>query len=119
MMAYGALAYCLRGCTYTIMGDISRISISGMDSMTGRSWKLLLTGPYDSFQVLKKSYRNTVEISRFATEILRHGNFPGYPVEPVRRHGKEVSMVACKGEKEQIEKTVKILKNGRKKAVKP
>ena len=24
MMAYGALAYCLRGCTYTIMGDVSQ-----------------------------------------------------------------------------------------------
>ena len=111
MMAYGALAYCLRGCTYTIMGDISQNIHFGYGL---NDWeelgKLLLTGPYDSFQVLKKSYRNTVEISRFATEILRHGNFPVYPVEPVRRHGKEVSMVACKGEKEQIEKTVKILK---------
>ena len=24
MMAYGALYYCLRGCTYTIMGDVSQ-----------------------------------------------------------------------------------------------
>lgn len=115
MMAYGALAYCLRGCTYTVMGDISQNIHFGYGL---NDWnelqELLLTGPYDSFQVLKKSYRNTVEISRFATEILRHGNFPVYPVDPVRRHGKEVSMVLCKDGNEQIEETVRILKKWQK-----
>ena len=54
-----------------------------------------------------------MEISRFATEILRHGNFPVYPVEPVERHGKEVSLVPCRKEKMVLE-TVKILQNWQK-----
>ena len=51
---------------------------------------LILTGTYDAFGVLRKSYRNTVEISDFANEILRHGDFAIYPVEPVLRHGTAV-----------------------------
>ena len=39
---------------------------------------------------MRKSYRNTVEISDFANEILRHGDFAIYPVEPVLRHGTAV-----------------------------
>ena len=93
MMAYGVLAYCLRGCTYTIMGDVSQNIHFGYGL---NDWKdlqeLILTGPFDSFGLLKKSYRNTVEISDFATEILRHGNFPIYPVEPVIRHGNAVEI---------------------------
>ena len=52
--------------------------------------KLILTGTYDAFGLLRKSYRNTVEISEFATEILRHGDFAIYPVEPIIRHGNAV-----------------------------
>ena len=88
MMAYGALAYCLRGCTYTIMGDVSQNIHFGYGL---NDWKelqdLILTGNFDSFGLLKKSYRNTVEISKFATEILRHGSFSIYPVDPIDRHG--------------------------------
>ena len=56
--------------------------------------KLILTGTYDAFGVLRKSYRNTVEISDFANEILRHGDFAIYPVEPVLRHGTTVQKEA-------------------------
>ena len=97
MMAYGVLAYCLRGWADTIMGDVSQNIHFGYGL---NDWKdlqeLILTGPFDSFGLLKKSYRNTVEISDFATEILRHGNFPIYPVEPVIRHGNAVEIcVLC------------------------
>ncbi len=92
MMVYGSLAYCLRGCTYTIMGDVSQNIHYGYGL---NDWedlrKLILTGDYDNFGILKKSYRNTVEISEFATEILRHGNFSIYPAEPILRHGNPVS----------------------------
>ena len=54
----------------------------------------ILTGTYDAFGVLRKSYRNTVEISDFANEILRHGDFAIYPVEPVLRHGTAVQKEA-------------------------
>lgn len=43
---------------------------------------------------MRKSYRNTVEISDFANEILRHGDFAIYPVEPVLRHGTAVQKEA-------------------------
>lgn len=110
MMAYGALEYCLRGCTYTIMGDVSQNIHFGYGL---NDWKelqeLILTGTFDSFGLLKKSYRNTVEISDFATEILRHGNFSIYPVEPISRHGSEVHVAECADEEMMLQETVKTI----------
>ena len=107
MMAYGALTYCMRGCTYTIMGDVSQNIHYGYGL---NDWeelkKLVLTGTFDHFGLLKKSYRNTVEISGFATEILRHGDFSIYPVEPIIRHGKEVSKLSCRDQIEMLQKAV-------------
>lgn len=115
MMAYGVLAYCLRGCTYTIMGDVSQNIHYGYGL---NDWKdlqeLLLTGPFDSFGLLKKSYRNTVEISEFATEILRHGDFSIYPVEPIIRHGNQVHMSVCRDEEGMIQETVKTIEKWQK-----
>lgn len=95
MIAYQVLHYCLRDCTYTIMGDTSQnIHFSyGLNDWEELK-KLILTGTYDAFGVLRKSYRNTVEISDFANEILRHGDFAIYPVEPVLRHGTTVQKEA-------------------------
>lgn len=101
MMAYQVLHYCLRDCTYTIMGDTSQnIHFSyGLNDWEELK-KLILTGTYDAFGVLRKSYRNTVEISDFANEILRHGDFAIYPVEPVLRHGTAVQKEAFADEAE-------------------
>lgn len=111
MMAYQALAYCLRGCTYTIMGDVSQNIHFGYGLDDWRELQeLILTGTYDHFGLLKKSYRNTVEISEFATEILRHGNFPIYPVEPISRHGSAVSVTACSSKEEMLLKMVSMIK---------
>ena len=86
MTAYGALYYCLRGCTYTIMGDVSQNIHYGYGLNDWEDLKsLILKSTPGGFGVLKKSYRNTVEISEFATGILRHGSFPVYPVDPIRR----------------------------------
>lgn len=95
MMAYASLHYCMRGCTYTIMGDTSQnihfqYGLNDWEELK----KLILTGDYDKFGLLRKSYRNTVEIAEFATEILRHGDFSIYPVEPIIRHGAAVK-IAC------------------------
>lgn len=110
MMVYAALAYCLRGCTYTIMGDVSQNIHYGYGL---NDWeelrKLILTGAYDNFGILKKSYRNTVEISEFATEVLRHGNFAIYPVEPLLRHGNPVSVLAYDTESQMNRAVVSIL----------
>ena len=111
MMAYGALVYCLRGCTYTIMGDVSQNIHFGYGL---NDWKnlqeLVLTGTFDSFNLLKKSYRNTVEISHFATEILRHGNFSIYPVEPIIRHGNPVMIKKCVDEADMLLETAELIK---------
>ena len=96
MMAYYCLHYCMRGCTYTIMGDTSQNIHFGYGL---NDWeelrKLVLTGTYDAFGLLKKSYRNTIEISDFAMNILRHGDFAIYPVEPIVRHGEDVKIEKC------------------------
>lgn len=111
MMAYGVLTYCLRGCTYTIMGDTSQNIHFGYGL---NDWedlkKLILTGAHDSFDLLRKSYRNTVEISHFATEILRHGNFPIYPVEPIIRHGNDVKVTDCENEEKMLEEAVNVIR---------
>lgn len=110
MMAYHALAYCLRGCTYTIMGDVSQNIHFDYGLNDWRELQeLILTGTYDHFGLLKKSYRNTVEISEFATEILRHGNFPIYPVEPISRHGSPVSITACSSRENMLQAMIKII----------
>ena len=115
MMVYASLAYCLRGCTYTIMGDVSQNIHYGYGL---NDWeelrKLILTGEYDNFGILKKSYRNTVEISEFATEILRHGNFSIYPAEPILRHGTPVSMSAYDTDEEMNRAVVSIIENWKK-----
>lgn len=115
MMVYATLAYCLRGCTYTIMGDVSQNIHYGYGL---NDWeelrKLILTGDYDNFGILKKSYRNTVEISEFATEILRHGSFSIYPAEPILRHGNPVSMSAYDSEEEMNRAAVSMIENWKK-----
>lgn len=115
MMVYATLAYCLRGCTYTIMGDVSQNIHYGYGL---NDWeelrKLILTGDYDNFGILKKSYRNTVEISEFATEILRHGDFSIYPAEPILRHGNPVSVQAYDAEAEMNRAVVSTIENWKK-----
>ncbi len=112
MMAYASLEYCLRRCTYTIMGDVSQNIHFGYGL---NDWeelkKLILKDKFDTFAILKKSYRNTIEISNFATDILRHGTFAVYPVEPILRHGDVVRITKCEDEKEMFSKTVEIVEN--------
>lgn len=114
MMAYQVLHYCLRDCTYTIMGDTSQnIHFSyGLNDWEELK-KLILTGTYDAFGVLRKSYRNTVEISDFANEILRHGDFAIYPVEPVLRHGTAVRKEAFDDEERCSPRVFRQSKHGR------
>lgn len=91
MMIYQCLNACINGCTYTVMGDVSQNIHFGLGLNDWEALKeLILTDSMDHFDILKKSYRNTVEISNFAIDILRHGSFFNYPVEPIIRHGREV-----------------------------
>lgn len=103
MMAYRCLDFCIGGCTYTIMGDVSQNIHFGFGLNDWEELKeLLLPDPMDSFGILKKSYRNTVEISDFATGILHHGRFSSYPVEPIIRHGDPVQVRRLCGRRELI-----------------
>lgn len=98
MMAYRVLYTCIKDCTYTVMGDVSQNIHFGYGLGDWEALRrLLLSDPMDSFGLLRKSYRNTVEISDFATNILKHGSFSVYPVEPIIRHGKKVEVEEQKG----------------------
>ena len=111
MMAYASLKYCLSKCTYTIMGDVAQ-NISdkyGLNDWTELR-KLMLPGEFDYFGILQKSYRNTVEISEFATNILYHGSFPVYPVEPIIRHGEPVTVKKCADVTDQVTQAEQIIK---------
>ena len=93
MMAYAVLDYCMKDCTYTVMGDVSQNIHFGYGLNDWEELKrLLLNTDRAEFGVLKKSYRNTVEISNFAMDILKHGSFAAYPAEPIIRHGKNVEV---------------------------
>lgn len=93
MLVYRVLDSCIRECTYTIMGDVSQnihfgYGLNDWEELKG----LLLSGDRDYFGILKKSYRNTVEISEFAARILEHGSFTPYAAEPIIRHGDPVQI---------------------------
>lgn len=56
MMAYSVLKFCIRECTYTIMGDVSQnihfgYGLNDWEELKG----LLLSGERDSFGILKKA----------------------------------------------------------------
>ncbi len=99
MMAYQVLNYCIPGCGWTIMGDVSQNIHFGFGLNDWEELKeLVLRDEKDTFGVLSKSYRNTVEISEFAQSILRHGRFSSYPIEPIIRHGNPVRVEQCAGD---------------------
>ena len=108
MMAYCVLKFCIKDCTYTVMGDVSQNIHFGYGL---NDWeelrRLLLYDEKDSFGVLKKSYRNTVEISEFAIRILDHGNFSRYPVEPIIRHGERVLVKQSESREEMLKDAAK------------
>ena len=75
-MVYSVLKFCMRNCTFTIMGDVSQNIHYGYGLNDWEALrKLFLTGPYDSFELLRKSYRNTIEISNFAMRIFAARQF--------------------------------------------
>lgn len=111
MMAYAVLKYCIKDCTYTIMGDVSQNIHFGYGLNDWEELRtLMLSGERAHFGILKKSYRNTVEISEFAMDILHHGRFAAYPAEPIIRHGKEVVVQRCDDRESLIEEAAEVCK---------
>ena len=116
MMAYRCMDACLSDCTYTIMGDTSQnihfqYGLNDWDELR----RLILTGDYDAFGLLRKSYRNTVEISTYANEILRHGDFSIYPVEPIIRHGAGVCVEPVQGERALLNRAAETIQGWQRK----
>jgi len=82
---------------FTIMGDVSQNIRyeTGMNDWTAVT-EQIFNATTDRFYKLKKSYRNTIEISNFASKILARtvdpavGKTEDFEIEPVIRHGEEV-----------------------------
>ncbi len=118
MMTYCVLKACIKDCTYTIMGDVSQNIHFGYGLNDWEELKeLYLPDPMDHFGTLKKSYRNTVEISHFATKILHHGSFSIYPAEPIIRHGKEPALEQIPDDASLIRRTAAICKDWQKRGL--
>ncbi|BCN30526.1 HelD family protein [Anaeromicropila herbilytica] len=111
VMAFYVLRQLFPKCTFTIMGDVSQNIYydTGMND-----WEALQNEVFspekDQFYVLAKSYRNTVEISNYASRVLRKCTFKTYEIEPIIRHGKEVNLVEVKSEEDMVQETVRMLK---------
>ena len=101
-------------CSYTIMGDVTQnINYdSGMND-----WETLRNAVFDPvkdrFYTLAKSYRNTVEISEYASRVLKKCTFKTYDIEPIIRHGKPVSITKAEGELQMVHEVTDIVKTAR------
>jgi DNA helicase II / ATP-dependent DNA helicase PcrA len=112
---FGVMLFCLfnklfKTCTYTIMGDVSQ----NINYDTGMNdWEILTQEVFlprkDRFYVLAKSYRNTIEISDYASNVLRKCSFTTYDIEPILRHGNEVSVWQLRSEQQLVLKTAAII----------
>jgi len=93
-IVYYALRTVLPDCFFTIMGDVSQnVNYEfGMNDWRDMTQKIFHSSK-DSFKILAKSYRNTIEISNFAGKILRGASRGEYRIEPVIRHGEPVQFV--------------------------
>ncbi len=116
VMIFYVLHTVLPGMTFTIMGDVSQ----NIHYDTGMNdWeelrKQVFSDPKDCFHMLRKSYRNTIEISHFASHILEQATFKTYGIEPIVRHGAPVEKELCESEEEMLRAAVRFLKEGKKK----
>ncbi|MDU6263522.1 MAG: 3'-5' exonuclease [Anaerocolumna aminovalerica] len=102
-------------CTYTIMGDITQNIYydTGMNDWESLKEEVFYPDK-DKFYVLAKSYRNTVEISNFASKVLKQCTFKTYDIEPVIRHGKEVSITKSANQQEMVSKVMDIISTNHK-----
>ena len=89
----------LSDCYFTIMGDVSQNIRyeTGMNDWEGLK-EVLFERDIDSFYLLSKSYRNTIEISECAEKVLEKASQGSYKIEPVIRHGLKVQQIQEKKE---------------------
>lgn len=88
-------------CHFTLMGDVAQNIQNGTGLEHWEDLKqLFLTEKEDSFYLLSKSYRNTIEIADTASRVLARTASGRYPVEPVIRHGRKPCFFS--GNKDQL-----------------
>lgn len=81
-----------RGDSFSILGDLSQ----GIHEYKGiRNWSEFtdLFHSKSGYYQLEKSYRSTMEIIRFANEVLNAGTDPIHLAEPVFRSGENVKII--------------------------
>lgn len=88
-MIYYSLKHVFDRSNFTLVGDVMQnISAGGL-----ASWNEVLDFAFENkadFRTLKKSYRNTIQISTFAQRLIRaHSDKPAQ-IEPVIRNGRQV-----------------------------
>ncbi len=110
IMIYYVLHTVLSDTVFMVMGDVSQ----NIHYDTGMNdWKDLrkyvFSDPKDCFHMLRKSYRNTIEISHYASHILNQATFETYPIDPIVRHGEPVHFYPCQTEDELAQKAIEIL----------
>lgn len=91
---YYVMRQLLTDCHFTIMGDVSQNIRyeTGMNDWEGLK-EVLFERKIDSFYLLSKSYRNTIEISECAGKVLEKASQGSYKIEPVIRHGLKVQQI--------------------------
>lgn len=109
-MVYYVLKQVLEGCYFTVMGDVSQ----NINYETGMNdWEalksILFDQNRDSFRLLAKSYRNTIEISELAGRVLEKASAGAYKIQPVIRHGRPVEQVMA-SEEELYQKAAALIK---------
>lgn len=97
-MIYYVMKQLLPGCYFTIMGDVSQNIRyeTGMNDWEGLK-SVLFERENDTFYLLAKSYRNTIEISQCAGKVLEKASQGSYRIQPVIRHGNEVTVIQKTG----------------------
>lgn len=113
-MIYYILRFLMKGCYFTIMGDVSQnINYEmGMNDWDAMKDSIFATHR-DEFFTLQKSYRNTIEISNFAGRILSKASSSVYHIEPVIRHGMEVDLYQLSKD-EMLPHTAKLILDAKK-----
>lgn len=108
-MVYYVLKRLQPGCYFTVMGDVSQ---NIHYEMGMNDWEPLREHVFnekaDGFQILAKSYRNTIEISEYAGRVLEKASAGAYKIEPVIRHGSPVA-VHQQAEKEMLPQAAKLI----------
>lgn len=98
-----------RSRSFTILGDLSQ----GIHDYQGiRTWdefKKVFNGQTGYFE-LKKSYRSTMEIIRFANAVLSAGSQPVTLAEPVFRSGNDVKIISVSAD-QRISSVIQTVKN--------